>query len=76
MSPRQGIQCQIARFTPLHSDVNLSAVFGPIAQWSLQRTHNPGIVGSNPTGATANPVELLVLLQQSVKDRKKRKSTL
>ena len=27
-----GIQCQIARFTPLHSDVNLSAVFGPLAQ--------------------------------------------
>ena len=25
---------------------------GPLAQWLEQRTHNPLVVGSNPTGAT------------------------
>ncbi len=27
-------------------------IFGPVAQWLEQGTHNPLVVGSNPTGPT------------------------
>ena len=28
------------------------ALYGPVAQWSEQRTHNPLVAGSNPAGST------------------------
>jgi hypothetical protein len=31
---------------------------GPLAQWLVQRTHNPLVVGSSPTGPT-NPINNL-----------------
>jgi hypothetical protein len=29
---------------------DISNTHGPLAQWLEQRTHNPSVVGSNPTG--------------------------
>ena len=38
----------------------MSARVGPVAQRLEQRTHNPLVLGSNPSGPTKNPYELIV----------------
>src|SRR5712664_3062890 len=58
MLPKPTVSVTAPQSTPLRTYTKLIAALspnGPVAQRLEQRTHNPLVVGSNPTGPTTSP---------------------
>ena len=53
--PRYGRPRLKCRFTAFRASCRNSHPWGPIAQWLEQRTHNPLVLGSSPSGPTSSP---------------------